>query len=144
MRDKAALAPGHRRLLYLVFALLWLTGAGWLYLRYIREIEGGAASAVLMKIHGAAAMAFLILFGTLLWGHVPAGWAQRRQRPSGIALTGSAILLIWTGWSLYYSGETLRRVSSLSHGMIGIAFPAFLGVHLLGARITRKVRKILS
>src|SRR5262245_38745050 len=102
---KALLHPLQKRLLYLTTAVLWVSGAVWLYL-----LETNPGRPLWMKLHGAAGMLFLILFGTLLFQHVPAGWEQDRQRPSGAWLFAICGVLIATGWGLYYiGGESLRH-----------------------------------
>jgi len=89
-----------------------------------------------MKIHGAAAMAFLMVFGTLLFHHVPAGWEQQRQRPSGSFLLSISSILILTGWGLYYVGaEGLRHDISLVHSILGVVLPLLIFLHIrLGRR----------
>ena len=144
MKEKAALEDWHRRVVYGTVGALWLTGAVWLYLRYIVGIEGGAASSALMKGHGAAAMAFLVLLGTLLWGHVPAGWSQARRRVSGVLVATVCGLLVVSGWSLYYSADPVRGAASVVHSVLGLAIPAALIVHARMYRRVRKMRKIPS
>jgi hypothetical protein len=130
-RSKVLLAPLHKQLLYVVIALLWLSGAVWIYL-----YETSPSRPLWMKIHGAAAMVFLILFGTLLMQHVPEGWRQDRQRSSGVSLLGLCGLLIVTGWGLYYWGDdTLRQWTTVIHTGVGLALPVLIWLHVwLGRR----------
>lgn len=140
--SKARLAPRQKRSLYIVSGILWFSGAIWLYLRYFGQLSGeygpesNPAQPLWLKVHGAAAMAFLIVFGTLLGHHVPLGWRQKSQRPSGGILIGLCGVLILTGWGLYYLGnERLRHWTSLTHCILGIASPLVLIVHIrLAAR----------
>src|ERR1039458_2680143 len=108
---KVLLGSAQKRALYSTLALLWLTGGVWL----LGE-EGAPARSLCMKIHGAAAMFFLMVFGTLLLQYVPQGWKENRQRPTGSWLVGLCSILIITGWGLYYLGsEFLRRWTSWIH-----------------------------
>ncbi len=62
--SKVLLAPWQKRSLYLATALLWLSGALWLYYKYFGQVQGDYGlqahpmQPILLEIHGAAAMAF--------------------------------------------------------------------------------------
>jgi hypothetical protein len=125
-RLKPLLGPLQKRTLYLTITLLWLSGAIWL-----RLPAGHASGPLWMKIHGAAAMAFLIVFGTLLHDHVPTGWQQKRERRSGGSLLGICVVLILTGWLLYYAGsEGLRHWASVIHWVLGLLIPVVIFLHV--------------
>ncbi|MBO0694861.1 MAG: DUF4405 domain-containing protein [Verrucomicrobia bacterium] len=130
-----------RYFLYGVLALLFLSGAAWAYWNYLAapfgDFEIGAKSWA-MKIHGAAAMAILVLIGMLLNGHVRFAWRARRNRANGsIFLTAFAVLTI-TGYGLYYAGgERLRAGTSWIHLAVGLALPVLLLIHILLGRRTR-------
>ena len=67
--DSIRLKRLQRYFLYAVFALLFLSGAAWAYWNYLVSSPGDfemSAKAWAMKIHGAAAMAILVLIGMLL------------------------------------------------------------------------------
>ena len=88
-----------------------------------------------LKLHGAAAMAILIILGTLLPTHVRFAWHARRNRPNGIALLAFFVLLVVTGYGLYYLGdERLRSWTSWLHLGIGIALPAMIILHIWSGR----------
>jgi len=109
----------HRRLLYVTLGSLLVSGALWEWYR----------DATLMKIHGAAAMLALILFGMLLPGHTK-GWNGCRRK-TGIPILGASAWLIVSGYLLYYAGnETVREFTSGSHLGIGLALPLLLGFHV--------------
>jgi hypothetical protein len=110
----------HRRLLYATLGSLLVSGALWEWYR----------DATLMKIHGAAAMLALILFGMLLPGHIPKGWNGGRRK-TRIPILGASAWLIVSGYLLYYAGnETVREFTSGSHLGIGLALPLLLGFHV--------------
>ena len=86
------LRPFHRRLLYGVLALLLFSGAAWAYWNDLVSSPGDfekSAKAWAMKIHGAAAMAILVLVGMLLTGHVRFAWRARRNRGNGSLFLGA-------------------------------------------------------
>jgi hypothetical protein len=129
-RSNARLYPRAQVLLYTCIALLWLSGAVWLALAWTHE-EPQPLQVPLMKWHGALAMLFLLILGALLPLHVVPGWKQARQRPSGGLLLALFAVLTASGWGLYYLGDdTWRRHSSQVHGILGLALPLFLAVHV--------------
>jgi len=124
------LRPWQRQLLYWASAILLASGAYWALVHYAGA-RPYLSEALLMKLHGAAAMALLVSIGSVLPAHVPTGWATKRSRSSGsLMLAGFAALTV-TGYLLYYAGnEALREGTSYLHLAIGLALPFALGVHL--------------
>jgi len=110
-----------RRLLYAMLAVLLVSGGLWEWLH----------SALLMKVHGGAAMLVLLLLGALLASHVPAGWKDARKKKTGIGILAASAWLMISGHLLYYAGdEALRQAASYSHLGIGLALPLLLGFHV--------------
>jgi hypothetical protein len=125
------LHPAHRLLLYAALIVLWATGAAW------EALSPGAAASLVMKMHGAAGMLTLVLLGTLLAQHVPAGWASCKNRQSGAILVAALLWLVLTGYLLYYAGsESLRWYAAQSHLWVGIAAGAVVGLHIRRSAIT--------
>ena len=124
MAERNRLHPAQRALVYLTLLALVATGLLW---------EADVARALLMKIHGAAAMATLVLFGVLIARHVPAGWsAARANRLSGALLLATSLWLTVTGYLLYYSGsDALRDYASQTHFWVGVGFVAVFALHQL-------------
>jgi hypothetical protein len=119
------LPAAQRILLYGVLLGLLATGVVW------EALDRGPAASFVMKIHGALAMAVLIVVGTLLAHHVPAGWATLKNRWSGICLLAILAWLAASGYLLYYSGsESLRTFASQSHLWIGVAAAIVVGWHI--------------
>ncbi|HEY4639242.1 MAG TPA: hypothetical protein VIG87_04920 [Candidatus Udaeobacter sp.] len=101
------------------------------------------AKAWTMKIHGAAAMAILVLLGMLLSGHVRFAWRARRNRANGSLFLGAFGILTITGYGLYYAGgETLRAWTSWIHLGVGLALPLFLILHICLGRRTRPATQL--
>jgi len=119
------LHPALRLTLYALFGALLATGVAW------EAMSPGGSATLVMKIHGAAGMLTLVLLGTLLAQHVPAGWAAQRNRRSGVVMLGAAAWLAVTGYLLYYAAsETLRWYAAQSHLWVGIAGAAIVGLHI--------------
>jgi hypothetical protein len=142
---KDTVTPLQKRILYLVTALLWLTGMVWLYFRYIspNQDEFGPqthpAQHMVLIVHGAAAFAFCAILGATLY-HVRPGWKKKKHRSSGLMLISMCILLITTGWGLYYIGdESGRNINSLIHSAAGAVLPLIIFYHVWQA-MKKRVR----
>ncbi len=136
--------PLQKKMLYATSALLWVSGTIWLFFRYFIQGKGDfnspsyAEQATCLRIHGAAAIVFLIVFGALLY-HILPGWRQKYQRPSGLSLIVTCVFLIITGWGLYYMGnEYYRNLVSVIHSILGFLLPAIIFFHVFSAYVYRK------
>jgi hypothetical protein len=139
--DTIRLKRLQRNSLYAVLSLLFLSGVAWAYWNYFMGSSGDfevSAKAWAMKIHGAAAMAILVLIGMLLSGHIRFAWRAHRNRANGsVFLTAFAVLTV-TGYGLYYVGdERLRAWTSWIHLVVGLALPILLLIHIFLGRRTR-------
>lgn len=138
LQEKVRLEPNHRRLFYLVFAVLWLSGALWLVAEWRKQADLGPVRTPIqtlsMKIHGAAMLLYLAMLGTLCT-HVRRGFASRANRMSGTVVIAVNLAMIISAWMLYYvTGEALREWSSLIHWSIGLAAVLLLLGHILLGR----------
>ena len=121
---------------YATCATVWASGALWLILHYFftHETEMGLAPHPLehwsLVLHGAAAFASLWLMG-FLWGtHVVKRWRLKRHRKSGGLLFTVMLLLVVTGYLLYYlSSDEIRAPTALVHWVVGLGMPLALLVH---------------
>jgi hypothetical protein len=117
---------------------VWLSGGLWLLFHYFLTEQGefGPQSNPLepwwLKLHGAFAFAATWFFG-LLWGtHITVAWPLERRRFSGSVLAAASLLLIVSGYLLYYVGnDTARSILSVSHWGTGLAFPLLYWAHRL-------------
>jgi hypothetical protein len=115
------LHPALRATLYAVLVLLVLSGALW---------EAGFARAMLIKVHGAAAMASLVALGALLARHVACGWAAKKNRMTGVVMLAALLWLVVSGYLLYYAGdEGLRAYASQTHFWVGLALAGMFALH---------------
>ncbi len=144
-RNTARLATWQVRLLVWSGLALWLTGAAWLVVHYFARVEGEFGPEAnplepwMLKAHGAAMIAALLGLGGLFVAHIGKGWSHRGQRVAGLVLSGFLIVLIATGWLLYYAGdEALRDWSSTLHWIVGLAAPAAFAWHYVNGRKQRR------
>ena len=139
--DSIRLKRLQRYFLYAVLALLFLSGVAWAYWNYLAASPGDfetGAKTWAMKIHGAAAMAILVLIGMLLTGHVRFAWRARRNRANGSVFLSAFAVLTITGYGLYYAGgERLRAWTSWIHLAVGLVLPILLLIHIFLGRKTR-------
>jgi hypothetical protein len=141
-RDSIQLKRLQRYSLYAVLALLFLSGAAWVYWNYLVASPGDfetAAKSLALKVHGAGAMAILVLIGMLLTSHVRFAWRARRNRGNGSLFLSAFAVLTVTGYGLYYAGgESLRVWTSWIHLGVGLALPLLLVLHIWLGKGTRR------
>jgi hypothetical protein len=147
IRDKIRLDNSHRWMLYGATLLVWVSGGLWLLWKRPWNETGdlpldSSWPPLLMKIHGAAAMAVLVLLGSML-AHVRRGLAVKRNRTSGLFLLSVFLFLAVTGWMLYYLGdERWRNIASFSHWTVGLGLAILLPGHiLLGRKVLGKMMR---
>jgi hypothetical protein len=139
------LDPRFRHALYAAFAVLTVTGAGWLVADWNKDPAGPefwqSVAADLLMLHGGAAMATLMLLGALVPLHIRRAWRSGRNRLTGPTMTGINAVLIATAFGLYYAGsEVLRPWISDLHTVVGFGLPPLLVLHVwLGRRSRRRV-----
>ena len=139
------LTSRHRRWFYSASALLFASGAAWLLFRFVLRRPGEFGDLPhpgepwSMRVHGGAAMLFLVVLGTLVRSHILHGWRLGRNRFSGVGMVAIMFLLTLTGYALYYAGgERLRPVISVMHWGLGLAVPAALLWHIVLGRRSSK------
>ena len=127
--------------IYVIGLGIWASGCLWLLLDhfFVRTGEFGPEKNPLepwvLKAHGLIGVGAVFLFG-LLWGiHIQTAWPKMRRRFTGVFLTGTLLVLISSGYLLYYvAGETLRQLTSIAHWAIGILLPLLFFFHRLRPR----------
>ncbi|TWB60586.1 hypothetical protein [Nitrospirillum viridazoti] len=139
------LSRGHRRWLHRAMLAVALTGLVWMVLHYghgLIGMDGRAARSVeawCMKLHGAAVMAALVAFGSVLPHHVRLAWRARRHRLSGGGLIAAVLTLVLTGYGLYYLGdEDWHDYASWGHQVLAAAAVAACLIHLRSDRRARR------
>ena len=147
--DTVHLGRWHQTAVYAVTGLLVVSGLVWVLLHYFGQTKGDFGPAPhplevwMLRVHGGAAMAAFIAYGSLLPIHVRRAWAIRRNIYLGITLIVVMLLLTVTAYLLYYSGsEETRPIISAIHWIIGVVVAPLLTWHVISGRAqTRAVRK---
>jgi hypothetical protein len=139
--DTIRLGTWHQFSVYAATAALTVSGAVWLLCHYFLARPGDFGPQPhplehwLLRAHGAAAMAGLIVYGSLLPIHVRRAWTLRRNIALGIGVICAMLLLTVTGYLLYYAGgEDARAAISLVHWVAGLLVPALLTWHVVSGR----------
>ena len=127
-----------------VGAGVWLTGVGWMAAHYVFQPRdatafSGNSEPQWLKWHGGFAV-LAIWTGGILWGlHIVKAWQMHRLRWSGGSLAASLLLLILSGYLLYYvADDRARGAISLLHQVLGIAILAAYLTHRLAKRPSRR------
>ncbi len=135
------LSSRHKRWFYSVSLTLFLSGAAWVLFGWLAERNEARAELFrslkpwMLKLHGAAAMAFLLALGILIPTHLKRAWRARRNRASGGGFVSVMALFVATGYGLYYFGDDRwRSTASWIHLILGFAAPALLGLHIWQGR----------
>lgn len=135
------LAASLRYSLYFVGALAFASGVAWLGAHdFASSAVPGKTEVNAMRIHGAAAMALLVLVGAAAALHSTTSWRQSKNRLTGAGLGATLLALALTGYLLYYDGDDSTRAAvSLLHWALGLALLPSLALHLLLGRRRRRM-----
>jgi hypothetical protein len=124
-----------RAAIYSIAALLWLSGAVWLVLHYILQQSTPFGplpnpwEAPLMRAHGLVAVCAVFLIGWVTAAHVTTRWTSDRNRRSGLALGITALLLVFSGYALYYTTGLPHDAAALAHEVVGVFAPLAAVAH---------------
>lgn len=137
------LSPTHERWVIGTGIALLASGVLWLVFHYFVTVRGefGDTPHPLeiwwLRLHGAAAMAFLVVLGTVLPVHVRRAWDLRRNYRTGLGVLLVTAVLLLTGYALYYvASEQLRPWLSCIHWVVGLVGLPALIVHVFRGRQT--------
>lgn len=146
-RSPFELSPRHQAWVFALAAALLASGVLWLLYHYLlaEPDEFGASQQPLeiwwLRLHGAAAMGFLVVLGSVLPVHARRAWHARLNYRTGIGVLAVAALLVLSGYALYYaSGENSRPWLSLLHWAIGLLAAPMLTLHVLRGKRAAKLR----
>jgi hypothetical protein len=138
----------HKKFLYSVFSLLWLSGALWLVFHYFMRVPGEfgitphPAEIWCLRLHGLMVFAVLVALGSVLSNHARRAWQLNKNRYSGVLMK---VLLLWlaiSGYALYYfASEGNENWLPVLHWGAGISVPLMLVSHI---RMGRKRGNVLA
>jgi hypothetical protein len=124
---RAPMPPTLRLTVFTVGALLWVSGVLWLIVHVFLVQQGpwGALpngwEPALLRLHGLLAVGGVFLLGWLAAAHLSWRWRSGARRYSGLLLAGSAVLLVVSGYALYYTTGALHGAASWVHECLGAA-----------------------
>lgn len=124
---RAAMSTAARVSVWSVYALLWLTGALWLlvHLAFPGHNEFGVLpnpwEPWLMRLHGLVAVGGVFSLGWITAAHIPARWSRGVQRVSGLWLAGLTLVLVVSGYALYYTTGGVHDGAAVLHQWLGLA-----------------------
>lgn len=134
----------YRRLLYTILALSWVTGIVFFILSRFITVEGDFGPEKhpwqfpVLMIHGAAAFAVMMAYGSVMMNHISATWRLKRLRGFGITLTIVLLFQVISAYLLYYlSSDEVRGVFANLHALVGLSFPLILTIHIVTGRRER-------
>jgi hypothetical protein len=119
---------------YTIFGLLFLSGMVWLLLPTGNDLSESNPRSnwgpLCLKIHGAAAMGVLVIWGWFFPSHIIPNWRAGKNRQSGIVMLIVVGLLTLTGYGLYYLGDDFwRSWASQVHIIIGLLLLLLVPLH---------------
>lgn len=134
------LKTSFRLSIYVVFAILFLTGAVWLLADWQKDVAGDEiwqrVAANMLMVHGGTAMLALLLLGALIPMHMLRAWKGSKNRVTGSVMVTFNAALIATAFCLYYLGsESVRPWISWVHLGAGFFLCLMFPLHIrLGRR----------
>src|SRR5262249_8288678 len=124
-------------------------GLGWLIAHYFlaARSEFGEVHHISepwwLRAHGAAAMGFLVVLGSLVPQHIVRAWRIGRNRWSGSILLVLVIVMVSSAYGLYYVvADQVRLWLSALHWISGIIGVAAMITHLRMGRLLRQPRRL--
>ena len=73
-----------------------------------------------MRLHGWSALCGVFLLGWITAGHISDRWRRPRNRISGFCLAGFAVVLVLSGYALYYTTDRFHDVAATLHEVLGV------------------------
>ncbi|CAN5870286.1 hypothetical protein BH11PSE12_BH11PSE12_27640 [soil metagenome] len=131
----------HRWSLFTVMAGLSVSGLVWLIAHFFLRQTSEFGAVVhpwehpALQLHGALAMAALLLVGALLQLHMRRAHRAGCNRGSGWSMVALLAGLLLSGYGLYYlASEESRVIWSGLHWVAGLGLPGLLWLHILMGR----------
>jgi hypothetical protein len=135
------MSTAERCLVYVAFALLWVSGCGWLVLNSFYQVTGEFGLSPhpwqppLLLVHGLLAVPAIYLIGWVAARHASINWRASLRRSSGSAFSAVLLVLSVSGFALFFlTDDRAQRLAALTHEGIGLAFTLFALEHWLFGR----------
>ena len=117
--------------------VLFITGVMWEFYNSPTPTSSSVnTQMLLLKIHGAASFIAMLFIGGVMTAHAIPFLNSKlfRKKITGIILSGLLLLLILTGYLLYYGSEGIRNTSSIIHFWAGVIVWVATAGHFLVRR----------
>lgn len=120
---------------------LWLTGVLWLLFHYFMAVKGPfgpqphPTEIWWLRLHAAFAFMALWTFGVIWSAHIVGGWHTRRQRWTGGTAFAVLLVLVASGYLIYYlTDDGWHDSMALVHWIVGLSLPAAMTWHIVLGR----------
>ena len=127
--------------IYLVTALLIVSGLGWLAVAYLLAPPGEPTPAPhplagpLLAAHGIVAYIALATYALVGHAHLRTGWRVPPLRQAASWMLAALLLLIGTGLGFYYfADESTASALRWTHVAAGLILPGVLALHIVRGR----------
>lgn len=138
MNISIRLSKSHRWGLYVVWAIVSITGLYFAYTQDWQMQEPTEWTVNTLKLHGISAAFMLLFVGSLLSLHVRLSLNRKRNIVSGLMILSCMFILIFSGIGLYYSPEEWHENMKWSHIWLGIICCFLLPAHIAIGYLLRK------
>ena len=125
--------------MYLTGLATWFLGHWWLVESGF-GLEPTPFRNLALQFHSVISLWFLVLFGYLARAHVIPAWYGGRKIKSGVAVTGTLVVLIATIPGLFYlTLEPVKSAVVCVHTYLGIATLAVFLIHYFSPASSGKI-----
>lgn len=132
------LHPIQKWLTYVGLIGVAISGVWWSYLHDLTQSKAFDLMHNLLIIHGATAFVSMLILGALMPQHMRMAWHAKRNRWSGGSMAAIALVIIVTGFGLYYAGENYRDPVKWVHLIVGLVSIIALILHIWFGRRSAK------
>ena len=132
------LHPIQKYCTYIGFIAVAVSGVWWSFLHDLIASKASDLMHNLLVIHGAFAFVSMMLVGALMPQHIRMAWHAKRNRMSGGVMTAIVLIIIVSGFGLYYAGEDYRDLVKWVHLGLGLLSIAALLLHIWFGRRSAK------
>lgn len=120
--------PRWQRLLtWLGLVVCTISGCAYLMGHEFGVLAQSIGSHSVLVVHGISAAGVIFIVGTVATVHIQAGLVAKKSLFSGFLQLSVLVLLITTGFLLYYGTEDIRDLTVFVHWALGLSvMPVFV------------------